>query len=221
MNYVVLDFESEAIDARPKFPPTPVGLAVYEATRGSEPYYMAWGHPIENNIDKNFAAIELADLLEQPENQFIFHNAPFDCSIIEEKMGLQVPWDRVHDTMLLAFLSDPFGELSLKPLCEQLLGMPPEERDAVRDWLVAHGVCRANDKAWGAYISKAPGKLVGTYAIGDAVRTWKLFQHYVAGGLSAQEQRMGKGKEPKPSEDKVWANGSVPPEAYKSGDAPW
>lgn len=178
--YVVLDFESEAIDNRPNFPPKPVGLAVYE--EGKEPYYMAWGHPIENNIDLAFATIETAALLEEPSHEFIFHNAPFDCSIIQEKMGLEVPWDRIHDTMLLAFLSNPHGELSLKPLCEKFLGMPPEERDAVRDWLVARGICRANDKSWGAHISKAPGKLVGAYAIGDVVRTYKLFKYLQNGG---------------------------------------
>ena len=105
---------------------------------------------------------------------FIFHNAPFDCAVILEKMDLPVPWDRVHDTMLLAFLADPFGELSLKPLCEQLLGLPPDERDAVKDWLIRNGICR-DTKGWGAYISKAPGELVGKYAEGDVTRTTALF----------------------------------------------
>lgn len=174
---VALDFESEAIESRPKYPPEPVGLAVYED--GGAPYYMAWGHPLENNIDRAFATIELADILENPDHEFIFHNAPFDCSIIEEKMGLEVPWDRVHDTMLLAFLSDPFGELSLKPLAEQLLGEPPEEQEAVRQWLIRHGIVRSNDKAWGAHIARAPGQLVGTYAVGDVVRTMRLYKHYM------------------------------------------
>ena len=186
--YVVLDFESDAIENRPKYPPEPCGLAVYEI--GKDPYYMSWGHPTENNIDKAFATIELAQYLESPEFEFIFHNAPFDCAIIEEKLGLEVPWERVHDTMLLAFLTDPFGELSLKPLSDKLLGLPPEEQEAVREWLISHGICRANDKAWGAYISKAPGKLVGTYAIGDVIRTWKLFEYYMNGGKSVQEIRM-------------------------------
>ena len=92
------------------------------------------------------------------------------AAVIQEKMELTVPWDRVHDTMLLAFLADPFGELSLKPLCEQLLGIPPDERDAVKEWLIRNGICR-DTKGWGAYISKAPGELVGTYAEGDVTRT--------------------------------------------------
>jgi DNA polymerase I-like protein with 3'-5' exonuclease and polymerase domains len=183
---VALDFESDAIDTRPNYPPKPTGLAVHH--EGIEPFYYAWGHPIENNCDYDRARMELAEYLENPENEFVFHNAPFDCSIIEEKMQLQVPWERVHDTMLLAFLHDPFGELSLKPLSDKLLGMPPEEQEAVREWLVAHGICRANDKAWGAHIAKAPGNLVGTYAKGDVVRTYKLYEFFMTNGIGQTKQ---------------------------------
>jgi DNA polymerase I-like protein with 3'-5' exonuclease and polymerase domains len=165
---VALDFESDAIDTRPNFPPKPAGLAVYKA----------WGHPIENNIEYSHALAKLYAILSSPDNEFVFHNAPFDCSIIEEKMGLTVPWDRCHDTMLQAFLHNPYGELSLKPLAELHLQEAPTERDAVRDWLVAHGVCRANDKSWGAYIAKAPGSLVGAYAIGDVRKTLKLHKFF-------------------------------------------
>lgn len=181
--YIALDFESEAIDNRPNFPPNPVGLAyAYPVNWGFESKYFAWGHPTENNSSEAEATYYLKETLQDTRNEFIFHNAPFDCSIIQEKLKLEVPWDRVHDTMLLAFLSNPHGELSLKPLCEKFLGMPPEERDAVRDWLVSHGICRANDKGWGAHISKAPGNLVGRYAIGDVERTFKLFEYLRDGG---------------------------------------
>jgi hypothetical protein len=179
---IALDFESEAIDTRPKYPPKPVGYAILpEDVPG---FYYAWGHPMGNNVDYDRAVMELAEYLENPDNEFVFHNAPFDCSIIEERLGLTVPWERVHDTMVLAFLTDPFGELSLKPLAEKLLGEPPTEQEAVRDWLVRHAVCRANDKSWGAHISKAPGDLVGAYAIGDVERTLKLYRHFKNNGPS-------------------------------------
>ena len=174
---IALDFESEAIENRPKYPPEPVGLAIMPDGGAGE--YLAWGHPAENNCTRNEAWHRLKELLIEPSYEFVFHNAPFDCSIIEEKMKLVVPWDRIHDTMLLAFLADPFGELSLKPLAEKLLGEPPTEQEAVRDWLVRHNVCRANDKSWGAWISKAPGKLVGTYAIGDVERTLELYHYFM------------------------------------------
>lgn len=177
MTIVSLDFETEAIDTRPLYPPTPVGLAIkYD---GGHAEYLAWGHPTNNNCSYTKAHSVLEELLQDTTGEFIFHNAPFDCAVIEEKMGLTVPWSQVHDTMLLAFLADPFGELSLKPLAEKLLGQPPTEQEAVRDWLVQHGVCRANDKSWGAFIARAPGDLVGTYAIGDVERTLALYKHFM------------------------------------------
>lgn len=175
---IALDFESEAIDTRPKYPPRPVGLAIY--ADGDLPRYLAWGHPVQNNCNILEATDTLENILANVDDEYVFHNAPFDCSIIEEQLGLHVPWERVHDTMLQAFLIDPFGELSLKPLAEQLLGEPPSEQEAVRDWLVRSGICRANDKSWGAHISKAPGDLVGTYAIGDVRKTMKLYKYFKA-----------------------------------------
>ena len=140
MELISIDFESEAIEDRPKYPPTPVGVAI--CSEGGVPAYHSWGHPTENNCTLEYATRKLKRLLEDPNNEFVFHNTPFDCSILEEKLGLVVPWTRVHDTMVLAFLDDPFGELSLKPLAEQHLGLPPNERDAVKEWLISNGVCR-------------------------------------------------------------------------------
>ncbi len=173
---ITLDFETEAIENRPAYPPEPVGLAV--KVGGAPGNYFSWGHPSKNNCKKEDARQVLSDLLDCEENEFIFHNAPFDVSIIEEKLALPFPWARCHDTMLLAFLSNPHGELALKPLAEELLNEPPTERDAVRDWLVAHGITSSTSKSWGAHISKAPGDLVGAYAIGDVERTYALFNHF-------------------------------------------
>ncbi len=175
--YITIDFETHGIEERPKFPPEPVGVAIYccDGEHMGEPAYLSWGHPTKNNCTKLGAIQVLKDALEDPTAEFIFHNAPFDCAIIEERLGLKVPWSRVHDTMVMAFLQDPFGELSLKPLAAQWLQMSPEERDAVKDWLIANGKCR-DTKGWGAHIWQAPGDLVGQYAIGDVVRTYQLFE---------------------------------------------
>ena len=169
---VSIDYETEAIESRPVYPPKPVGCAIY--IDGGTPRYLAWGHPTENNTTFEQARIIIKSVLDDPEHNIICHNLPFDAAVTIEKMGLDFPWDRCGDTMLLAFLADPFGDLSLKPLCEQLLGLPPDERDAVKEWLIRNGVCR-DSKGWGAYISKAPGELVGTYAEGDVTRTIALF----------------------------------------------
>jgi DNA polymerase I-like protein with 3'-5' exonuclease and polymerase domains len=173
---IALDFESEAIEPRPKYPPIPVGLAIMED--GDEGVYHAWGHPFGNNNEKDSVGMLLEDILSAEEDEFVFHNAPFDCDIIETHFKIKIPWNRVHDTMLMAFMMDPYGELSLKPLAERHLGEPPTEQEAVRQWLVAHGICHANAKDWGAHIAKAPGDLVGTYAIGDVRRTLGLYKFF-------------------------------------------
>jgi DNA polymerase-1 len=109
----------------------------------------------------------------------IFHNAPFDLSVATQHLGLPWPKDplNIHDTMYLVYLLDPYARtFALKPSAERYLNMPPEERDAVREWVLAN-VPGATYKGWGAHISKAPGGLVGRYAVGDVVRTRKLFDH--------------------------------------------
>ena len=170
---VAIDFETQGIEDRPKYPPMPVGVAIYK--EGCTPQYFAWGHPTQNNCTQATAIKTLQKVLDDSANELIFHNAPFDAAVMEERLGLVVPWNRVHDTMVLAFLQDPFGELALKPLAAQWLQMPPDEQDAVKDWLIKHAVCR-DTKGWGAHICMAPGELVGTYAIGDVVRTLQLFK---------------------------------------------
>ena len=79
----------------------------------------------------------------------------------------------------MAFIDNPHGELALKPITEELLGLPPEERDAVEEWLINHSVVRAGSKKWGAFIAYAPGDLVGMYACSDVGRTKKLYDFYL------------------------------------------
>ena len=173
---LVLDMETDGIEARPAYPPTPRGLAVHR-TDANGPQYFAWGRPTDNNCHEHKVIALVEQWLKQA-TKIIMHNAPFDGSILEEKWGLTVPWEKVEDTMVMAFIDNPHGELSLKPLAEQHLGLPPAERDAVKDWLIAHGVCR-DTKGWGAHICKAPGDLVGEYAKGDVQRTYELHQYYL------------------------------------------
>jgi len=169
-----LDFESDAIEAYPNYPPKPVGLAIQYPNGTNE--YLAWGHPTENNCDFEHAHKVLTKiwLTNEP---LLFHNARFDMAIAEKFFGLM--WHdpmRIHDTMYLLFLDNPLAAtLSLKPSAERLLGMPPDEQDAVHQWLVDRGIAHPAAKDWGKHIGQAPGKLVGTYAIGDVARTRKLY----------------------------------------------
>jgi hypothetical protein len=172
---VVVDFETDAIEQRPAYPPKPAGFSI-KMPGDRKPRYLAWGHPTGNNTDFRTAQRVLKDVWASGQ-KVLFHNAKFDLDVAHEHMGLRdLPWHRVHDTLFLLFLHNPRARsLSLKPASEALLGMPPDERDAVRDWLVDQRIIKKRQSP-GAHIAKAPGDLVGTYANGDVIRTERLFR---------------------------------------------
>lgn len=183
---ITIDFETDRIEARPVYPPKPVGVAI---KWGDEPgVYYSWGHPSGNNYTLEEATAALQEVWDSDE-PILFHHAKFDLAVSYEKMGLPVlPWERVHDTMFLAFLLDPHGKShGLKDLADKYLDMPPDEQDAVAAWIWDHRkalvaeyggkITRAKSgpNSAGAWISKAPGDIVEPYAIGDVDRTKGLF----------------------------------------------
>lgn len=175
---ITLDYETEKIDGNViSRPPDPVGLAVW--VQGSEPTYLAWGHPKGNNISRE-KGLQYARRVVSSNRPLLFHNAPFDLSVTNGACGTTWnygDWNNIHDTQYLVFLDDPYAStLSLKPSAHRYLGMPPDEQTELKEWILRH-VPEATEVDWGAYISRAPGDLVGKYAIGDVVRTYKLFAH--------------------------------------------
>lgn len=179
---VTVDFETFAIEGRPQYPPRPVGISI--KYRGKKARYYAFGHPTENNCTEAEAKAA-AKKAWRNAGGILCQNAKFDVDVAEVHWGIKCPkWDRVHDTMFLIFLDDPNQQtFSLKPSAARLLNMPPEEQEAVRDWLIEHqpvkGV-RITKTNYGAFIAYAPGKLVGKYANGDTVRTEKVFDLLIA-----------------------------------------
>jgi DNA polymerase I-like protein with 3'-5' exonuclease and polymerase domains len=169
---VCVDFETEAIQDRPHYPPKPVGVAVWDGT--SDPVYWAWGHPTGNNCTLEEARARLEAIWG---GSLLFHHAAFDLEVALHHLNLPIPpWERIDDTMFLLFLDDPHARsLSLKPAAERYLGEAPVEQDALRQHLVEKGVVRPSDKGWGAHISKGDGEVVGRYAKGDVLRTGRLF----------------------------------------------
>lgn len=180
---VVIDFETLGIEARPFYPPQPVGVSIKYP--GKKPKYYAFGHPTGNNCQWSEARDAVAEAYRHGDG-VLFQNGKFDVDVAEVHMGLPIPdWDRIHDTLFLIFLDDPNQlELGLKPAAERLLGMPPDEQDAVAEWLLANqpipGVriskSRNSDHYFGRYLAYAPGDLVGKYADGDVIRTELIFQ---------------------------------------------
>lgn len=203
---VAVDFETQPIAARPDYPPAPVGVALAgrcPATGGRlASRYFAWGHPTENNTTRTDARKVLFDLWRDPAVELVFQNGKFDQDVAEVHLDLpRLDWRRAHDTLFLAFLADPHSpSLSLKGngavegLLQRYLKKPALARDELRDWILAN-VRGATPKNWGAFISLAPGGLVGRYAAGtakapgDAFATRELF--YLLHSRVVDENGMG------------------------------
>lgn len=173
----VIDFETEAIARRPAYPPKPVGFSIKWPAHKCSNYY-AWGHPTENNCTFEEGRRVLADAWRGAA-PLLFHNGKFDVDVAETHCGMPrlIP-EKIHDTLFLLFLDNPHAlSLSLKPAAASYLGMPPEERDVLNEWILANvPEAKRKPSSAGAYICRAPGKLVGAYADGDVMRTYALFK---------------------------------------------
>lgn len=180
-----IDFETFAIEDRPDYPPVPTSVSIKQW--GKKPKCYIWGHLTGNNCTWGEANDALREAFANPEG-VLFHHGKFDLAVAERHFDLQSPrWGDTHDTMFLLFLDDPNQtELGLKPASERILGLPPDERNAVCDWLVANqpvpGTKISNSTShqaknpFGAYIPFCPGQIVAKYADGDVERTEELFR---------------------------------------------
>ena len=137
-----LDFESLPIRTRPHYPPEPVSFSLQLPT-WRQPKFYAWGHRTGGNntsfADAKRVLTEAYRLVSEP-SPIVCHNTKFDLEVALEWFGLPLPsWHCVQDTMFLLFLDDPHQrELGLKPSAERLLGLPPEEQDAVKAWVLSN-----------------------------------------------------------------------------------
>lgn len=174
---ISLDFETKAIVDGGPLLPYPVGCAIKRG-RGESVYY-AWGHPTENNCtEEEFRGI----IQSMWEEEWLTQNGcTFDVPIAEHYFGAGLNKrdpELTHDTLFMAYLHNPHARsLSLKDLAEDWMGWPPEEQQEMYDWIMANVPDCRSRKQCGAYISEAPGDMVGRYAIGDTDRTHALAEY--------------------------------------------
>jgi DNA polymerase I len=189
MKPVFLDFETEGIEARPKYPPKPVGLAIFDPEGKYPNGYLAFDHLHGNNSTWDEVS-EILTNIYASNREICFHNAMFDLDVIETHFGLAIPTaNRLHDTLILAFLHDPHvRSLSLKDLVVTWNLATPDERDELKEWITTH-VPEAKKKksTWGAYISKGPVELVGRYAEADVRLTSELYEFLISKVLPDQQ----------------------------------
>ena len=171
MKHVTIDFETHPIVPGSPTSPRPVGVAI---RMGGKSKYGAWGHPSGNNTTKPEAFALLEWLCAH--TRLVMHNAQFDLRVLDEHFGLR-PMNGFDDTKILAFLWSPnHRTLSLKPLADELLKLPPDEQDEMHDWLRQNYLPARRASNPTKYTAFAPGALAGKYARGDVDRTWKLYR---------------------------------------------
>jgi len=171
-----IDFETEAIDFGSAVPPKPVGVAIRYPDPNGSTKYIHWGHPDSDPEDWKLADHELTKIWATGK-PILCHNAKFDLAVAEAHFGLRWP-KKFEDTQVMAYLIDPHSpRLGLKPLAVRYLGIPPDEQDAVHDWVIAEGLTKSRKEA-GAFICKVPAEIVAPYAIGDVDRTFALWQYF-------------------------------------------
>lgn len=172
-----VDFETYPIRGRPDYPPVPIGVSIKPWKKKAR--YFGWGHVNGgNNCTRQDAINALRSVWNKP---MIFHNAKFDLCVAEEHLGLPIPkWQNIHDTLFVMYLLEPRARtFALKPSAEKFLGIPPEERDLMIEWLVAHQPVpgrRLTPSKAGEFIALVPGEIVGPYADGDTYRTERIFE---------------------------------------------
>lgn len=174
--HVTVDFETERIGSRPLYPPKPCGVSIMLPGKKKAQYY-SWGHASDNNCSKE-DAIRALRAVWDGEFPILMHHGKFDLDVAETHMGMKkLPWHKFHDSMFVLFLTDPHAQsLALKESAEVWLGIAPDERDELKEWILANvPEAKRKPSEWGAYIQRAPGTLAGRYANGDVTRTSALF----------------------------------------------
>ena len=187
---IFLDFETEGIMPRPLYPPKPVGLAVYDPAGQFDSGYYGFGHSEGNSCTEDVARDVMATIYAS-RRPVCFHNAMFDLDVAETHWDLPIPdTELVHDTLILAFLFDPHvPSLSLKDLVVHWQLDTTQERDELREWIITHvPEAKRKKSTWGAYICRAPGGLVGSYAEADARLTYNLWSFLVDKVLPQQTE---------------------------------
>jgi DNA polymerase I len=107
----------------------------------------------------------------------IFHNAVFDCHMIEVRYGVSLMPSCHTDTMVLAHLLDENRAIGLKDLAVSVFGetSDQEQRDMKASVTANGGVLtKANYELY-----KADSELIAKYGAKDTILTLKLFYHLV------------------------------------------
>lgn len=126
-----------------------------------------------STFDENTLVSFLKAILEDKNKIIIGQNLKFDRHHLKQTHNVDINGE-IRDTMLMSHLMDENSPISLKPRSEKILGIKPDERDAVHDWLKEN--LGANKDKWD--FSLVPESIMDAYAGNDPWLCMKLEQHY-------------------------------------------
>lgn len=104
-----------------------------------EPFLISYAGDMVEPADQQWASvIDVADeramealrwqYVDIKSITFIMHNSKFDRRMLA-KVGIDIPWDRIHDTHLMAHLLNENRDNKLKSLAKTVLGMTTDEAE--------------------------------------------------------------------------------------------
>ena len=111
------------------------------------------------------------EAMDKFDGQIVCHNIAFEARFFEIQSRWKMPWERAHDTMIMAHLIDPLGSGALKRLTSQYVDSKAAALQSVLD----EGLVK-NGWTWGTVpINYQP---YWAYGALDTVLTMKLFEQF-------------------------------------------
>jgi DNA polymerase-1 len=108
------------------------------------------------------------EIIAEYDGSFVCHNAVFDRRVISHSLSYQIPWHKIHDTMILAALYDPVRPKGLKPLAARLI-----DRNATAGEHLLHDGMKLNGWTWATVPHTFPP--YWSYAALDPVLTAMIY----------------------------------------------
>jgi hypothetical protein len=148
----IIDFETNPVEQRPKYPPDPVGLAS-ASCRGNAVLRGVGARLRQRDLraqgqqaaQGGRRSQEVGDpappRIGQVRRACWATTSPSSTPRSPRAWASRFQTSKIRDSLFSRFIVDPRAKsLSLKPAAEEVLGEPPEERDAVYEWLYEHGL---------------------------------------------------------------------------------
>lgn len=110
------------------FSETPITHGTHAYAAAAEILLAAWAWddgPVHvHDLTRSDLPSDFADYLRDPDVEVVIHNSHFDRTVIRHVWGIDIPTERIHDTMVQAMAHSLPGSLGM--LCE-VLGLPSDK----------------------------------------------------------------------------------------------